>query len=127
VRVFRAGVAGIAIAAVVAGSAFAAAPKKSGVYVGLIKSTPFTMKVTLNVNANGTSARFSYACGTGRAPTTIFGLAIDKTGHFKFTSNPANGQDWKMAGRFVTPSTAFVSLNSVSCGGSKGSTTLKLK
>jgi hypothetical protein len=32
-----------------------------------------------------------------------------------------------MAGHFVTPTTAFVSLNSIACGGSKGSTTLKLK
>jgi hypothetical protein len=34
---------------------------------------------------------------------------------------------WKLAGRFVTATKAFVSLNSVACGGSKGSTTITLK
>lgn len=34
---------------------------------------------------------------------------------------------WKMAGRFVSATKAFVSLNSEACGGSKGSTTLILK
>jgi hypothetical protein len=34
---------------------------------------------------------------------------------------------WKMAGRFTSPTSAFVSLNSIACGGSKGSTTLTLK
>ena len=107
--------------------AYAALPKKGGVYVGDIKSSPFTMHVNMGVTATGKSARFTYLCGTGRAPTIVRGVAIDSTGHFKFTSNPATGQDWKMAGRFVTPTKAFVSLNSVSCGGSKGSTTLVLK
>ena len=107
--------------------AFGALPKKGGVYVGDIKSSPFTMHVNLGVNSKGTAAHFTYLCGTGRPPTSIFNLSIDSTGHFKFTSNPASGNAWTMAGHFVTPTTAFVSLNSISCGGSKGSTTLKLK
>jgi hypothetical protein len=32
-----------------------------------------------------------------------------------------------MAGRFVSATRAFVSLNSLACGGSKGSTTIALK
>jgi hypothetical protein len=32
-----------------------------------------------------------------------------------------------MAGRFTSATQAFVSLNSLACGGSKGSTTLSLK
>ena len=108
-------------------AAYGAAPKKGGVYVGDIKSSPFNMHVSLGVTATGKGARFTYLCGTGRPPTTVRGISIDTTGRFKFTANPASGNDWKMAGRFVTPTTAFVSLNSVSCGGSKGSTTLKLK
>ena len=118
---------GVAALLVVVASASGAVPKKSGTYVGDIKSSPFNMHVTLVVAASGKGASFTYLCGTGRPPTTVRGISIDTTGHFKFTSNPAGGQDWKLAGRFVTPSTAFVSLNSVSCGGSKGSTTLKLK
>ena len=116
-----------ALALILVAGANAVAPKKSGTYVGDIKSSPFNMHVTLVVAASGKGATFTYLCGTGRPPTTVRGISIDKTGHFKFTSNPAGGQDWKMAGRFVTATTAFVSLNSVSCGGSKGSTTLKLK
>jgi hypothetical protein len=112
---------------VMTAAAFGAAPKPGGVYVGDIKSLPFTMHVNIGVNSKGTGAHFTYLCGTGRPPTTIFNLAIDTTGHFKFKSNPASGQAWTMAGHFVTPTTAFVSLNSISCGGSKGSITLKLK
>jgi hypothetical protein len=32
-----------------------------------------------------------------------------------------------MAGRFLSATKAFVSLNSIACGGSKGSTTITLK
>jgi hypothetical protein len=108
-------------------SALGASPKAGGTYVGVIKSSPFTMHINMGVNAKGTSAHFTYLCGTGRPPTSIFNLSIDSTGHFKFTSNPSSGNAWTMAGHFVTPTTAFVSLNSISCGGSKGSTTVKLK
>lgn len=102
-------------------------PKKNGTYVGDIKSMPFTMHVSIGVTADGKAARVTYLCGTGRPPTTIRGMSIDGKGYFKFTSNPVSGQDWKLAGHFLTPTTARVSLNSVSCGGSKGATTLKLK
>ena len=104
----------------------AAVPQK-GTYIGDIKSSPFTMHISMVVASPTKASAFTYLCGTGRPPTHIFGLSIDSTGHFKFTANPSTGQDWKMAGHFVTPTTAFISLNSVSCGGSKGSTTLKLK
>jgi hypothetical protein len=109
-----------------ASAASAAVPRK-GTYVGDIKSSPFTMHVSMVVASPTKASAFTYLCGTGRPPTSIFNLAIDKTGHFKFTSNPATGQAWKMAGHFVTPTSAFVSLNSISCGGSKGSTTLRVK
>ncbi len=107
-----------------AATALGAPPKKGGVYVGDIKASPFTMHVSLGVTPAGTKTRFTYLCGTGRPPTIVFGIPVDKTGHFKFT-----GKDgaWKMKGRFVSPTKARVSLNSIACGGSKGSTTLKLK
>jgi len=119
--------AAIVVGAVTVAPASAVLPKKNGVYVGEIKSSPFAMRVSLGVTKTGTAARVTYHCGTGRAPTTILGMKIDPKGYFKFESDPATGQAWKLAGHFVTPTTAFVSLNSISCGGSKGSTTLKLK
>jgi hypothetical protein len=105
-------------------TASAALPKKGAEYQGVIKSTPFEMRVLLGVSATGKKLRFTYACGTGRAPTIVFGVPIDATGHFKMTGSLVV---WKMAGRFISPTRAFVSLNSIACGGSKGSTTLTLK
>ena len=115
------------VVAVTAASASAVLPKKNGVYVGDIKSSPFGMHVSLAVGSTGKVARFTYLCGTGRAPTTISGLKIDDKGYFKFQSNIATGHDWKLAGHFLTPATARISLNSVDCGGSKGSVTATLK
>jgi hypothetical protein len=126
----RALIAGAVVTAaflVSAAAALAVQPKKGGVYVGDIRSTPFEMHVSLQVTSTRKTARFTYLCGTGRAPTTISGLVIDGKGYFKFASNPATGHDWKLAGHFLTPTTARISLNSIDCGGSKGSVTAKLK
>ena len=76
-------------ARVAAPAAFGVLPKKNGVYVGDIKSSPFSMHVSLAVGSTGKTARFTYLCGTGRAPTTISGLVVDGKGYFKFASNPA--------------------------------------
>jgi hypothetical protein len=97
-------------------------PKKGGVYVGTIKST-FDLAVTLKVSSKGKSARISWLCGTGRAPTSAPNVPINSaTGSFKASFNA-----WKLAGRFVSPTQARISLNDIGCGGSKGSTTLTLK
>jgi hypothetical protein len=112
----------------VAAGALAGLPKKGGTYVGDIKASPFTMHIDMKVNPTGTKLQhFTYLCGTGRPPTSVFGVAIDKTGHFKWTKMTGTVVVWKMAGRFVSATKAFVSLNSLACGGSKGSTTVKLK
>jgi len=92
--------------------------------IGTIKSSPFPMTVTINVSSSGTISSFSYLCGTGRAPTNVYHLPVDATGHFTYQSKL---KDWKVLGHFVTPTTAFVSMNSIACGGGKGSTTLRLK
>lgn len=118
---------GVVVLAMTAGAAFGVLPKKGGVYVGEIQSSPFTMHVSLAVGSTGKTARFTYLCGTGRPPTTISGLAVDGKGYFKFASNPASGHAWNLAGHFLTPGTARISLNSIDCGGSKGSVTAKLK
>ena len=108
----------------VAAGALAASPKKGGTYVGDIKST-FTMHIDMKVSPAGTKLlHFTYLCGTGRPPTTVFGIPIDKRGYFAFAKKDGS---WKMAGHFVSPAKAFVSLNSIACGGSKGSTTLTLR
>lgn len=105
-------------------AAFGAVPQKGATLIGVIKSSPFAMGINITVSPKGTLAHFTYLCGTGRPPTSVYNLPVDSTGHFAYTSKL---KDWKMAGHFVTPTTAFVSLNSIACGGSKGSTTLKLK
>jgi hypothetical protein len=111
-----------------AGAAFAVLPKKGGTYVGDIKSAPFAMHINVRVSPTGTTLQhFTYLCGTGRAPTTVFGIPVDRTSHFKYTKTTGTAVVWKMAGRFLSPTKALVSLNSIACGGSKGSTTLTLQ
>ncbi len=100
------------------------APQPGATLTGTIKASPFEMTVTINVSQSGKISSLSYLCGTGRAPTNVFDLPVDSTGHFSYQSKL---KDWTLLGHFVTPTTAFVSLNSVACGGSKGSTTLHLK
>jgi hypothetical protein len=109
-------------------TASAGLPKKNAVYQGTIKSSPFQMTVLLGVAPNGKKLHFfTYKCGTGSGTTTVFGIPIDSTGHFKWTKMSGSVVTWKMAGHFVSPTKAFVSINSIDCGGSKGSTTLTLK
>ena len=108
--------------------AAAAPPKKSATYVGDIKSSPFTMHVDLKVNpAGNTLQHFTYLCGTGRPPTTVFKVPIDRTGHFKWTAKTGSVTTWKLLGRFLSATKARVSLSSLACGGSKGSTTATMK
>jgi hypothetical protein len=113
---------------VVAVGALAALPKKGATYEGTIKSSPFPMKINIGVNKSGTKMQhFTYFCGTGRAPTVVFGIPIDSAGRFAYTKKTGSVVVWKMAGHFVSSAKAFVSLNSVACGGSKGSATIPLK
>jgi hypothetical protein len=108
--------------------ALAGSPKKGGTYVGDINSSPFQMHIDMTVNKTGTKLQhFTYLCGTGRPPTSVFGVLIDRAGRFAFTKKTGSIVVWKMAGHFISPAKAFVSLNSLACGGSKGSTTVTLK
>jgi hypothetical protein len=101
-----------------------AKPQASSTLTGTINASPFPMTVTINVGPSGAISSFSYLCGTGRAPTNVYNLPVDSTGHFSYESKL---KDWKVLGHFVTPTTAFVSMSSIACGGGKGSTTLRLK
>jgi hypothetical protein len=121
--VFVALLAAVSIA-IYAGEAQAVPPQKGATLIGIIKASPFDMTVTINVSQSGTISSLSYLCGTGRAPTKVYNVPVDGTGHFAYESKL---KDWKLVGHFVTPTTAFVSLNSIACGGGKGSTTLHLK
>lgn len=113
---------------VVSLAAFAALPKNGATYEGTIKSSPFPMKINIGVSKDGKKLQhFTYFCGTGRAPTIVFGIPIDRTGRFTYTKKTGSVVVWKMAGHFVSASKAFISLNSVACGGSKGSATITLK
>ena len=116
-------IAAAAVGIYVAG-AQAVAPQSGATLVGTIKSSPFDMTVTINESGTGAISSLSYLCGAGRAPTNVYNLPVDSTGHFSYESKL---KDWKLVGHFVTPTTAFVSMNSIACGGSKGSTTLHLK
>jgi hypothetical protein len=107
-----------------AASAGGVKPQPGSTLTGTIKASPFAMAVTINVNGSGAISSLSYLCGTGRAPTNVYNLPVDGTGHFSYESKL---KDWKLVGHFVTPTTAFVSMNSIACGGGKGSTTLHLK
>ena len=109
---------------VYAAEAQGAAPQKGATLIGTIKASPFPMTVTINVSEGGTISSLTYVCGTGRAPTKAYNVPVDSTGRFAYESKL---KDWKLLGHFVTPTTAFVSLNSIACGGGKGSTTLRLK
>jgi hypothetical protein len=121
-------VAAVAAVMVVTAAAWSALPKKGATYIGDIKSSPFPMHVDMSVNASGKKlSHFTYLCGTGRPPTTVFGVPVDATGHFSWRKMTGSIVVWKMAGRFTSATKAFVSLNSIPCGGSKGSTTLALK
>jgi hypothetical protein len=106
----------------------AAQPQKAAVLVGTVKAAPFPMQITATVDSSGTKlASFTYLCGTGRAPTTVRGIAIDSSGHFTYAKMSGTIANWKIAGHFTSPTTAYISINSIDCGGGKGSTTLKLK
>src|SRR4051812_9569153 len=110
--------------AIYAAEAKAAAPQKGATLTGTIKASPFPMTVTINVSQSGAISSLSYLCGTGRAPTKAYNVPVDGTGHFAAESKL---KDWRLVGHFITPTTALVSLNSIACGGGKGSTTLHLK
>src|SRR5581483_8959804 len=96
-------------------AAQAASPQKGATLTGTIKSSPFPMTVTINVSQSATISSFTYLCGTGRPPTSVYHIPVDSTGHFTYSK----ANQWKVAGHFLSPTTAFVSLNSIDCGGSK--------
>jgi hypothetical protein len=118
-----------ACALLLAATATAVAPQKNAVLIGTVKASPFDMTINMAVDPTGTKLRyFTYLCGTGRAPTSVYNIPIDSTGGFTYAKlTGGTVLNWKIAGRFTSPTTAHISINSIDCGGGKGSGNLSLK
>ena len=130
---FRTAVVGITafvVVALVASTSLAANPTKSGVYEGTLYASgtaALTKVVRLKVAATGKSARVTWSCGTGRAPSTLQ-FAIKTDGTFKGFSNTGTLTVWSFVGRFVSPKQvrAVLHLNAI-CDGKGGTLNLALK
>jgi hypothetical protein len=120
----------IAVAGALAASSFAAAPKKGALYEGTLYASgtaALTKQVRLKVATSGKSARVTWSCGVGRAPSTLV-FAVSARGTFKAYSNTGTLTVWSFVGRFVSPTAvrAVLHLNTT-CDGKGGTLNLKLK
>lgn len=123
--------AGLAVL-VAASSAFAALPKKGGLYTWTKTQTTVTQSlvsyIKLQVRPDGKSARVVWSCNNAPPPTYLtFKLKSDGT--FKGVSNPSgNLLLWYIQGRFIskTQVKVYLSLNVV-CAGKGIHTTLALR
>ena len=81
----------------------------------------------LKVAANGKTARVTWTCGIGRAPSTLQ-FAIRADGTFKALSNTGSITVWSFIGRFVTKQQARAVLHlNATCDGKGGTLNLALK
>ena len=104
--------------------AFAASPKKGGVYQGTLFETSVTAlqkKVRIVVAKTGTSARVLWWCGTGRPPSTLR-IQIAADGTFKGTSNVGTLTVWGVKGKFVSATKARMALQLKTICDAKGGT-----
>lgn len=118
------------LSATLAAGALAATPKKGALYEGtLYKSgtAALTKQVRLKVTAAGKTARVTWFCGVGRAPSTLQ-FAIKPDGSFKAFSNTGSLTVWSFVGRFVsaTKARAVLHLNAI-CDGKGGTLNLNAK
>ncbi len=129
-RPVRVGIAAAVLAAALASTALAALPTKGGVYEGTLYAsgaTAITKQVRLNVAATGKSARVTWLCGTGRAPSTLR-FPIKADGTFKASSNVGNLTVWSFSGRFVSKQLARAVLTlKATCDARGGALKLALK
>lgn len=129
-RTFVTALAGALVSATLAATSFAAAPTKGALCEGTLFASGtagITKTVRLKVAASGKTARVTWACGTGRAPSTLT-FAVGPTGTFKAYSNTGTLTVWSFVGRFVSPTTvrAVLHLNAT-CDGKGGALTLAAK
>jgi hypothetical protein len=130
---FRPVVVGIGVsvlATVLASTAVGALPTKKAAYEGTLYANgaaAITKPVRLKVAATGKSARVTWWCGTGRAPSTLQ-FPIKADGTFRAFSNTGSLTVWSFVGRFVSKqqARAVLHLNAV-CDGKGGTLNLALK
>jgi len=120
----------ITLAAALATGASAATPKKGALYEGTLYASgtaALTKQVRLKVAPSGKSARVTWSCGAGRAPSTLV-FAVTAAGTFKAYSNTGTLTVWSFVGRFVSPTAARAVLHlNTTCDGKGGTLNLKLK
>ncbi len=124
------GVTAVVVTALLATTAFAALPTKGAVYEGTLyaSGTPaLTKQVRVKVAASGKSARVTWSCGTGRAPSTLQ-FPIKADGTFKAYSNTGSLTVWSFIGRFVSKQKARAVLHlNATCDGKGGTLNLVLQ
>ncbi len=124
------GVTAVVVTALLATTAFAALPTKGAVYEGTLyaSGTPaLTKQVRVKVAASGKSARVTWSCGTGRAPSTLQ-FPIKADGTFKAYSNTGSLTVWSFIGRFVSKQRARAVLHlNATCDGKGGTLNLALE
>ncbi|CAN5189468.1 hypothetical protein BH20ACT13_BH20ACT13_11450 [soil metagenome] len=124
------GVTAVVVTALLATTAFAALPTKGAVYEGTLyaSGTPaLTKQVRVKVAASGKSARVTWSCGVGRAPSTLQ-FPIKADGTFKAHSNTGSLTVWSFIGRFVSKQKARAVLHlNATCDGKGGTLNLVLQ
>lgn len=119
-----------ALSVALAAGALAALPKKGALYEGSLYASgtaAITKQVRIKVTPTGKTARVTWSCGTGRAPSTLQ-FAIKKDGTFKAFSNTGTLTVWSFVGRFLsaTKARAVLHLNTT-CDGKGGTLNLNAK
>ena len=122
-------IAGV-LAVTLVSTALAALPTKGGVYQGTLYASgvgALTKKVRINVAASGKTARVTWWCGLGRAPSSIQ-FAIKPDGTFKAYSNTGSLTVWSFIGRFASKQRARAVLHlNATCDGKGGTLNLPLE
>jgi len=124
------GFTALVLAAVLASTALAALPTKGAVYEGTLYASgapALAKKVRVKVAATGKSARVTWWCGVGRAPSTLQ-FPIKADGTFKAYSNTGSLTVWSFIGKFVSKQKARAVLHlNATCDGKGGTLNLVLE
>jgi hypothetical protein len=122
-------IAGV-LAVTLVSTSLAALPTKGGVYQGTLYASgtgALTKKVRINVAASGKTARVTWWCGLGRAPSSLQ-FAIKPDGTFKAYSNTGSLTVWSFIGRFASKQRARAVLHlNATCDGKGGTLNLPLE
>ena len=124
------GMSAVVLAGILASTALAATPAKSGVYKGTLHASAvaaLTKEVRIKIAATGKSARVTWWCGTSRAPSTLQ-FPIKADGTFKAYSNTGSLTVWSFVGRFISKQKARAVLHlNATCDGKGGTLNLALE